>query len=188
MAAPTWIECFTGPLERKGVVYMITGSVASMIYAEPRTTLDIDLVVELDVADAADFLTAFPESEFYRPPLEIVREECARENRGHFNLIHHETGFKADIYLAGSDPLHHWALTNRRKIDDPVAPFVLAPPEYVIVRKLEFWREGGSAKHLRDVIAIVASNIPMDQDVLDKEIHSRGLQEAWAQVERRESS
>ncbi|HMB73818.1 MAG TPA: hypothetical protein VKQ06_09620 [Gammaproteobacteria bacterium] len=183
MAAPTWIECFTEPLERLDIAYMITGSVASMIYAEPRTTLDIDLVVELDVAGVDDFLAAFPDSAFYRPPPEIVREECARDNRGHFNLIHHETGFKADIYLAGSDPLHRWALVNRRRIADDVAPFTLAPPEYVVIRKLEFWREGGSAKHLRDVRAIVAGGLALDRDLLEKEIAERGLQRAWQQIE-----
>lgn len=179
MAAPTWIEYFTQPLERLGIAYMITGSVASMMYAEPRTTLDIDVVVELDIASAADFLAAFPESEFYRPPLEIVREECSRDSRGHFNLIHHETGFKADIYLAGTDPFHKWALANRRRIGEPDAPLDLAPPEYVIVRKLEYWREGGSAKHLRDVMAIVVSDVPLDRNRLEDEIHGRGLHEAW---------
>ncbi len=34
----------------------------------------------------------------------------------------------------------------------PPEPFlILAPPEYVIVRKLQFFREGGSQKHLRDI-------------------------------------
>lgn len=161
---------------------MITGSVASMIYAEPRTTLDIDLVVELEVDDAADFLEAFPESAFYRPPLEVVREECARASRGHFNLIHHETGFKADIYLAGSDPLHRWALARRHRIEDAEASFALAPAEYVIVRKLEFWREGGSDKHIRDVRAIVESGVALDREVLEQEIRARGLDDAWRRV------
>ena len=30
-------------------------------------------------------------------------------------------------------------------------PLVVAQPEYVIVRTLEYYREGGSEKHLRDI-------------------------------------
>jgi hypothetical protein len=32
----------------------------------------------------------------------------------------------------------------------------IAPPEYVILRKLEYFREGGSDKHLRDIRAMLA--------------------------------
>lgn len=81
MAAPGWIELFVSRLEALGLPYMVTGSTASMIYGEPRLTLDVDLVVDLPVERAAEFLSAFPESEFYRPPLEVVRVECAPANR-----------------------------------------------------------------------------------------------------------
>jgi len=33
-------------LEREGIAYMLTGSLALSYYAEPRMTRDIDLVVE----------------------------------------------------------------------------------------------------------------------------------------------
>ena len=108
MAAPGWIELFTGPLEALGVPYMVTGSVASTLYGEPRLTLDVDLVVEIAPERVAEVLSAFPEGEFYRPPLEVARIECRRESRGHFNLIHHETGMKADVYVAGQDELHRF--------------------------------------------------------------------------------
>lgn len=179
MAAPTWIDCFTRPLEEREIVYMITGSVASMVYAEPRATLDVDLVIELPLERTEEFLGAFPEADFYRPPLEVVREECARESRGHFNLIHHDMGFKADVYLAGADPLHRWALDHRRRIEHDDAPFTLAPPEYVILRKLEFWREGRSDKHLRDIRGLLMSNLDLDEGFLHREIASRGLDDAW---------
>jgi len=161
------------------MVYMVTGSMASMIYAEPRMTLAVDLVVELHVDDTERLLACFPESEFYRPPLEVVREESARPIRGHFNLIHHETGVKADLYVAGTDPLHAWALPRRRRIEMTTGWITLAPPEYVILRKLEFWREGGSEKHLRDIRAMLMSEVELDLDFLEQELRSRGLDEAW---------
>lgn len=182
MAAPTWIERFIAPLERAGVPYMVTGSVASMLYAEPRMTLDIDVVVELAVDGASAFLDAFPETDFYRPPVEVIREECARSVRGHFNLIHHETGFKADVYLAGSDPLHAWGLERRRSVPYATGSIAVAPPEYVILRKLEFWREGGSEKHLRDVRAMLIGEPAFDRSFLERQIRERGLEEAWSRA------
>jgi hypothetical protein len=167
MATPGWIELFVARLDAVGIPYMVTGSVASMIYGEPRLTLDVDIVIELQIDRAGAFLDAFPESEFYRPPLDVVRAEAGRDARGHFNLIHHATGMKADIYLAARDALHHWGL---------------APPEYVIIRKLEFFREGGSGKHLRDVRAMLAAGIELDRDFLAAELRGRGLEPEWTRV------
>jgi len=182
MAAPGWIELFVQRLEALDLPYMVTGSVASMIYGEPRLTLDVDIVLALDAARAEELLAAFPESGFYRPPLEVVRAECAREARGHFNLIHHETGMKADVYLAARDELHRWGLAHRRRVRFGEGSLSLAPPEYVILRKLEFWREGGSEKHLRDVRAMLSAGPELDRGFLDAELRRRGLDEAWRRV------
>lgn len=182
MAAPGWTDLFVSRLEALGCPYMVTGSVASMIYGEPRLTLDVDLVVALEVERAADLLDAFPQSEFYRPPLEVVRLECSRDARGHFNLIHLETGMKADVYPAARDALHRWGLAHRRRLPLAAGAIQVAPPEYVILRKLEFWREGGSEKHLRDVRAMLAADLDLDRSFLDAEMRERGLEEAWRQV------
>ena len=63
---------------------------------------------------------------------------------------------------------------------------VVAPPEYVIVRKLEFYREGGSEKHLRDIRSMLdTSPDAIDRVELEKQIASRGLEEAWRRVQDR---
>ena len=55
-----------------------------------------------------------------------------------------------------------------------------APPEYVILRKLEFFREGGSHKHLRDIAAILnESSNESDNPYLLEEVRFRGLSESW---------
>jgi hypothetical protein len=84
----------------------------------------------------------FPPAEFYCPPAEVIAVEVAREQRGHFNIIHHETGFKADVFLSGRDPLHAWGLARARQLEMEGQVLVVAPPEDVIVRKLEYYREG----------------------------------------------
>jgi len=130
---------------------MVTGSVAAIYYGEPRMTNDVDIVVFLRPEDALRLEPAFPQTEFYCPPRETIQIEQARAQRGHFNLIHHESGFKADIYLAGADSLHSWGLARRQLAEIEGDQIFFAPPEYVILRKLQFFREGKSTKHLRDI-------------------------------------
>jgi len=174
---------FTQRFNTLGVPYMVSGSVAAMIYGEPRLTHDVDLVVVLDRQHIARLADVFPSAEFYCPPTDVIVVEAAREQRGHFNIIHHETGFKADVYLSGRDPSHAWGLARARRIEVQGYEVVVAPPEYVVLWKLEYFREGGSEKHLRDIRSILdASANTIDRAELEKHIAVRGLQESWRQV------
>src|SRR6266704_6058756 len=116
MPARSPLAPFLEPLERLGLPYCVTGSVAASVYGEPRLTADIDVVLLMKARDVARLRTAFPDAEYYVPPEETLLVEISRSSRGAFNLIHHVTQFKADIYLAASDPLHAWALKRRRRI------------------------------------------------------------------------
>ncbi len=132
---------------------MVTGSVASMVYGEPRLTLAVDLVVAL----------ALP------------RARCAATSN---SSTTRPAFMKADVYVAADDDLHRWGLANRRLVLFEGMELPLAPPEYVIVRKLEFWREGGSEKHVRDVRAMLEAGLVLDNTFLETEIRARSLQEA----------
>lgn len=151
MTAPDLIGLFIEPLEGTQIPYMITGGVASVIYGDPRFTRDIDIVLDLSADSIAELTRAFAGDAYYVPPLETLREEAARSPAGHFNVIHRDTALRADIYLAGADPLHAWAFGHRRRMPfDDIAMWV-APPEYVVVRKLQYYEASGSDRHLRDV-------------------------------------
>lgn len=182
MLAPDELSLFASRLEAIGSPYMITGATAAILYGQPRVTNDLDVVLALDDAGRAALLRAFPETDFYVPPETVILAEQARHQRGHFNLIHHESGYKADIYLVGSDPLHAWALPLRRRIrwsDD--LEISVAPPEYVVLRKLEFYREGGSAKHPLDIRAI-AQTTGVDEVALAPWLDRLQLASLWRQL------
>lgn len=178
MPAPSPLAPFLDPLERLGLRYCITGSVAASVYGEPRLTADIDVVLLLGVGDIAALRAAFPQTAYYVPPDETLRLELARSSRGMFNLIHHASQFKADVYLAARDPLHAWALEHRRRIDLEGGGAWIAPPEYVIVRKLEYLREGGSDKHVRDIRFMIAAT-SIDRVFVETEVTRLGLHEQW---------
>jgi hypothetical protein len=180
MPGPSLTGVFISRLNKLKIPYVITGAVASIIYGEPRLTHDLDLIIMMKTGDMDRFVQAFPSTEFYCPPLEVMRIEIRRPHRGHFNLIHHQSGAKADIYLHGEDELHRWAFSKRREFDLEGERVWLAPPEYVIVRKLEYFREGGSDKHLRDIAGILElSSDQMDFKQLEEFVHRYRLETEW---------
>ena len=108
------------------------------------------------------------------------RKKCV--TRGAFNLIHHASQFKADIYIASRDRLHAWALEHRRRIELEGTGTWIAPPEYVILRKLEWLREGGQDKHLRDIRFMLAATA-VDRALIEAEAARLGLQPQWLQCQ-----
>ncbi len=171
---------FVRPLNQAGIRYVLTGSVAAIFFGEPRLTHDADFIVFLKAPEIELLAKSFPSTDFYLPPLETISIEARREQRGHFNIIHLQTGFKADIYLVGRDKLNLWAFQNQGKVQFQGEDVMLAPPEYIIVRKLEYYREGGSEKHLRDIGSILkVSRERIDLIAINDWIEQLGLQREW---------
>jgi hypothetical protein len=170
------IDTFIRPLISTGLPYAVTGSVAAMAYGEPRLTNDIDLVLQIKTADIPRLTAAFPGADFYLPPSEVIASEIVRGNRGHLNIISQHSLLKSDIYIVSGDPLHRWAMDNVRIIDIDGLPIAFTPPEYLIIRKLEFFREGGSQKHLRDIAAMLEeSSEIIDQPFLTHHLTALNL-------------
>ncbi len=183
MPEPELFLLFVSPLNRAGIRYVVSGSVAAIFYGEPRLTHDVEFVVFLNPNDIQRLVEVFPANDFYLPPVETMLAETAREQNGHFNLIHRDTGFKADLYTTGKDELNAWAFRGKRAVEFDGERVMLASPEYVIVRKLEYYREGHAEKHLRDIRAMLAvSGEQLDRPALNEWIQRRGLQSEWQQV------
>jgi hypothetical protein len=183
MPEPDLIELFVHPFDALGIKYLVSGSVASTLYGEPRVTHDVDLIVFLRHEDVSRLAQVYREPQFYLPPIEVILQEIIRERGGHFNIVHINSGLKADIYLAGREQLHGWALRNKKHYEIRGRTITVAPPEYVIVRKLEYYRAGGSQKHLRDIRSMLAvSGNEVNRTALEEWVTTLGLQPEWRQV------
>jgi hypothetical protein len=175
---------FIRKLNQLGAPYMVTGSWATTLYGKPRMTYDVDIIIHLESAQLLRLPELFPLEEFYCPPLDVLRKEAQRP-RGQFNLIHHPSGFKADIYIRKEDPLDLWGFQNRRSFAIAGESVWAAPPEYVILGKLEFFRQGGSQKHLRDIrVMLEVSSDTINRADLERWIRERGLDAEWAAAQR----
>lgn len=170
------VEIFASRLNKLAIPYFVTGSIATIVYGVPRLTNDIDVVLHIKRGTAHRIVAAFSLEAFYCPPIEVIISETMRTNRGHFNIIHHETGLKADMYLVGKDPFQKWAMENKRIITYLGLEIPLAPPEYVIIKKLEFYKEGGSQKHLDDIKGVWENSLDIiDRDFLNRQAKERNL-------------
>ncbi|MGH7657074.1 MAG: hypothetical protein ACREL6_02490 [Gemmatimonadales bacterium] len=180
MTEPELYRLLLRPIHETGIEYMVTGAVAGIVYGEPRLTNDVDLVARLDAGDAGRLHGRFSDSAYYVPPMEAIEQERLRPRFGHFNIIHHDTGLRADIYLAGDDPLHSWAFTRRITESMGSGAVRFAPIEYVVVRKLEYYRQSGSDRHLRDIAGMVRiSGDSIDMEMLGGLLIERDLTELW---------
>ncbi len=174
------IDTFIHPLHDHGIRYIITGSVASMVYGEPRLTNDVDVVLDMTSRDIPKLIHAFPAEQFYLPPVEVIETELLRGSRGHFNIISQLTMLKADIYLVGSDPLQKWGMQRARILEIDGKQISFACPEYVIIRKLQFYREGNSTKHLRDIASMISeSSSEIDHAILGEYLAQLHLEIEW---------
>ncbi|MCX6866467.1 MAG: hypothetical protein NTV46_09670, partial [Verrucomicrobia bacterium] len=143
-------------------------------------TNDIDVVLEITSNDIPKLFAAFPEENYYLPPRDVIESELLRGSRGHFNIISQLSMLKADIYLVGADTFQRWGMNQARILDIDNQQISFAPPEYVIIRKLEFYREGHAGKHLRDIASMLAeSSSEIDQKTLSQYIEKLGLETHW---------
>lgn len=161
--------------------YFLVGSLASMYYGRPRFTNDIDLVVQIGATQIKDFIKAFDFPDYYCPPFEVIQDEVMR--RGSFNLIHQDSGVKIDIVLNKNSEISKSELSRRHKVEIiPGLETYIATPEDVILKKLEFYREGGSEKHLLDVREIL-SFTNVDFSYLEKWATQLNLKQEWLKAQ-----
>lgn len=180
MPEPEVVEFLLKPLNTAGIGYMVTGGLAAIVYGEPRLTNDVDLVVDIGPSDANRLFAMFDPSVYYVPPIEVMREQAALAAHGHFNILHRDRALRADVYVAGQDPLARWAFERRVKVPLEDEPVWVAPIEYVIVMKLEYFRQSKSDRHLRDIAAILRhSGQHVDQAALSSWITRLGLEHEW---------
>lgn len=167
-------------LDKENMPYFLVGSLASMYYGRPRFTRDVDLVVQLHPSVVRKFAQIFPLEDYYCPPLEVLQDEVVR--RGSFNLIHQQSGIKVDIVLYTDTEYHRSEFSRRSKIEIlPQFEVYIAAPENIILKKLDYYREGGAEKHLTDIREILAGS-KVDSDYLQLWITKLGLSKEWVKI------
>jgi hypothetical protein len=166
--------------ESANIDYFLVGSMASMYYGRPRFTRDVDLVARIKSRQVHQIEELFPLNEYYCPPKEILQDEVSR--KGSFNLIHHKSGIKIDIVLDQETEFYRSEFERRKQIElAPGLEVFIASAEDVILKKLDYYREGESEKHLIDIREIVMTT-KIDEEYLKIWVEELGLRVQWAKI------
>jgi hypothetical protein len=165
-------------LDRAGVAYMLTGSMAMNYYAQPRMTRDIDIVIALAPADAQKIVDIFRPD--YYISEEAVRDSISAESI--FNLIHNESIIKVDCIVRKNTPYRHFEFDRRKQIEIDNFSTWIASKEDLIISKLFWTKDSGSEMQMRDVKNLVATGC--DNVYIEKWTKELGLSKLWQEAQR----
>lgn len=156
---------------------MVVGSCASTAYGEPRTTRDLDLVIDPSPWQLDQVLAGLDPDQLYVDP-DVARDALRR--RSMFNVIEMTSGWKLDLVIRKARPFSLEELRRRAParilgIDVPTAT-----PEGTIIAKLERAKLGASDRQLEDVAGVVRVRGPqLDLEDVERWGHELGLADQW---------
>lgn len=166
-----FLHSIAGRLESAGIPYMLTGSLAMAVYAQPRMTRDVDLVVECSAVSAADLTALFREDCYVSD--EAVSNALA--NQGMFNVIQLEGVTKADFIIRRNEPYRLVEFDRRVLREVGGRDVFVVTPEDLFLSKLEWWSESDSALQKADLILLLDSVKTMDFDYIQSWATKLGL-------------
>ncbi|MHA1860367.1 MAG: DUF6036 family nucleotidyltransferase [Candidatus Asgardarchaeia archaeon] len=130
------------------VDYVIVGGVAAIIYGRPRTTMDIDVIIDLSEIEEIKGIVAV----FKKYDLDVREEEIliSIKERSHFSIFDEKTPFRVDMKGVYTK-LDEIVMRNRHKITLFGIETWVECPEDLIVAKLIY----GSPQDIEDVLSVI---------------------------------
>lgn len=170
-----------GLLNRLGIPYMVTGSVAASAHGRPRSTHDADVVIDPTQPQLEQLVTALDDGGFY-VSVDAARSALAR--RSQFNVIDTAQACKIDLILKKTRPFSTEEFSRRVSMDLPVGRAIsVVTPEDSILSKLEWSKmSGGSTRQLDDAAAIVDVATNLDRAYIEHWARQLDVLELWRQI------
>jgi hypothetical protein len=171
MSQQKLLEKVIRTLNRLGIEYMVTGSIASSLQGEPRSTHDIDLLIDLPASKARTLSSAFPPPDYYLDEDAVLH---AVSSSGMANLIDMKSGDKVDFWLLTETPFDS-SRFNRKYLEKALGiRMAVSSPEDTILMKLRWSKmSGGSEKQFIDAVRVYE----VQQEKLD-----HGYLHEWARA------
>lgn len=173
------LERLVRVLDGSGVPFMIAGSFASTTHGLPRTTQDLDVVIDPPSLEALEALVASLSPNDYYVDADAARDALRR--RSMFNVVDHESGWKVDFIVRKNRPFSREEFARRMKLSLLDVPVFIASAEDTVVAKLEWSKQArGSERQRRDVAGIVATmGDQLDRAYIERWVRDLGLEAEW---------
>lgn len=178
MIIPSALARVAKVLDRTGIAYMITGSFASAYYGAPRSTQDIDIVIEASAQQLQTFGNSLPSDEYY---LDVHAAVEAEKRQSMFNVIDLSTGWKIDLIIRKARAFSEEEFRRRQLIIVEGLSLFVATAEDLIVAKLEWSKLSQSRRQIEDVVGILrVRRDSLDHRYLEKWIRELALETEWS--------
>lgn len=169
------IDCLQR-FNRSGIEYMVTGSMASNYWGIPRSTHDLDFVVQMQSQDAPVLVQHFQTDFFIQ--LESVREALRPPYQ--FNAIDLRSALKVDFWVLHDSPFERQAFVRRQQVTIYDTPAWISTPEDVILHKLLWNKISPSQRQLGDIAGVLAvQKDALDLQYIDRWKEKLGVADTW---------
>lgn len=171
-------------LDAADIPFMIAGSFASAAHGLPRTTQDLDVVIDPADGDALELLVQSMTPEDYYVDADAARDALRR--RGMFNVIDQASGWKVDFIVRKNRAFSRDEFARRTQLSLLDVPVWVASPEDTVVAKLEWSKQsGGSERQRRDVAGILVTvGEELDRAYVERWVHELDLANEWLAAQR----
>lgn len=164
-------------LNRENIDYVFIGGIAVMVYGNPRTTVDLDLVIEVDKEELEDFADYLSEQGFFAD-FEDMKQ--AFREKSHFSAEEEDSLFRLDV-KGVYEPKERITLQNRNEIEYEGMEVYVASPEDTIANKLYY----GSEQDIEDAESVyVRQEEKLDDEYLEERCEALGVEEELRDMER----
>lgn len=170
-------------LNQAGIEYMLTGSVASSLQGEPRSTHDIDLVITIQSPQINRLVQAFTSPDFYLDRDAILD---AIRRKSMFNLINTKSGDKVDFWLLTDEAFDKSRFSRRCSEKFMGITLRVSSPEDTILAKLRWAKmSGGSEKQFTDALRVYEVQYGnLDTAYIEKWVKNLGVDALWNRLKK----
>lgn len=172
----------TALLEENDIRYMLTGCVAVNYYGRPRSTQDIDIVVELFTPKINKLVKSLKMKNYY-VAIEAIEE--AMRTSGRFDVFHKATNVKTDFWMIKDDDYSKLRFSRRKKVPIFGRKMWIASAEDTILIKLMWFSRWKDTKHYNDALGIYqVQKGKLDMKYLETWAKKNGVERYLTRLER----
>ena len=181
MTATDFLFRLVAMLDASRIPHMLAGSFASAYHGTPRTTQDVDVVIDPGSEQAlARFVSKVSRAGYY------VDADHAREalrQRRQFNVIDGASGWKADLIIRKDRAFSREEFGRRLPAKVLGVDLFVASAEDVVLTKLEWAAKTGSDRQTADVEGIVRlKGATLDRAYVERWAKDLGVLDLWRRI------